>query len=240
MFVLSLCLWPFFLFCVCSCLFFGHSHFVFSFLNICFFLVSLSCCPFWMYLFFFWRFSLTWLSFFCPFFIFSLYILSCYLKKTTFFSTASVFALFFLRQRNGVFLLQFNIFHFLIVCFASLFPPFVHPLSICSLFFFVSSCFCRFVHLFLPFILNFFFFGIFIISVSLCKKLCQKYIFLDCSKTLFFSLLFSFKKTFSTVSFCIFLFFWKLCLVWTSFFSLLKNFTLYILSLIHKKRNVFS
>ena len=38
--------------CVNSCLFFGHSHFLFSFLNFCFSLVSLSCCPFWMYLFF--------------------------------------------------------------------------------------------------------------------------------------------------------------------------------------------
>ena len=89
---------------------------------------------FWMYLFF-WRFSLIWLSFFCPFFIFSFYILSCNLKKNTFFSTTSIFVFFFWeRERNGVFLLQFNIFTFFNVCFASLFTPFVRPLSTCSFF----------------------------------------------------------------------------------------------------------
>ena len=124
------------------CLFlsvFGRSDFLFSFLNFCFSLVSLSCCPFWMYLFFedslWFDYPFSAPSLFSPFTYFPV------ISKNEFFWIVSVFAVsFFERERNGVFLLQFNIFTFLNVCFPSLFPPFSSS-SIHLFSFFLSPCF---------------------------------------------------------------------------------------------------
>ena len=126
-----------------------------------------------------------------------------------------------------------SVFHVVLLkwLFSSLCPPFVHPLSTCSLFFVLL--FSRFFHLFLTF-LNFLFWSKFIVHhlfVSLCKTLCQKiFILLDCSKTLFFSLLFSVKISVFSVSFfcCAFfrpIYFSMFCfsVSWKNGFSFLCN-----------------
>ena len=123
----------FFFVFVNSCLFFGHSHFLFSFLNICFSLVSLSCCPFWMYLFFeesLWfdyPFSVTSLS--SPFTYFPV------ISKNHVFLNSFRFllSLFFLREKRCV---PSPIQHFILFeCLLSLFiPSFCSSLSTCSLF----------------------------------------------------------------------------------------------------------
>ena len=106
-----------------------------------------------------------------------------------------------------------NMLPFYKVFFTSLFPPFVHHLSICS-FFFVSSCFLvsfPFSHF-----LNFLFFLIFqYLYVSICQTLCGKNFKLLRN---YFSY-FHHKKNFVfSVSFSLGLFF--PCLV---FFCVLKN-----------------
>ena len=135
MFVLSLCLWPKKSFFCVFCLFFGHSHFLFSFLNICFpwflFLVVLfECISFLKILFDLIILLLSLL------YLLLLHTFLSFQKKKTFFWIVSVVAVSFLfeRERFSVFLLQFNIFSFLNVCFASFFTPFVQPFSTCSLF----------------------------------------------------------------------------------------------------------
>ena len=106
-----------------------------------------------------------------------------------------------------------NMLPFYRVFFTSLFPPFVHHLSICS-FFFCLLLFSRFFHLFSLFKLPFFF----VFSVSLCfymsNSLWKK--FLNFCETIF--LLFTTKNFVFSVSFSLGLFF--PCLV---FFSVLKN-----------------
>ena len=96
------------------------------------------------------------------------------------------------------------------VFFSSLFPPFVHPLSICS-FFFVSSCFLV-SFTFSPF-LNFFFF-VFLISMFLYVKLfVWKYLFKLLRNSFFFHL----KKTsFSLFPFLLGFFFhvWSFSVSW--------------------------
>ena len=125
----------------------------------------------------------------------------------------------------------------------SLFPPFVHPLSICSLFF-VSSCFLVSFTFFslikLPFLLCF------CLYVSLCQTLCatKKSMFLGFCKNLFFCLLFSIKKTsFSLFPFLLgsFTLIYFPCLV---FFCVLKNgcsfcFTLFFLLLLFNSVSLF-
>ena len=111
---------------------FGTFSFLFSFLNICFFigfsflLSFLNVSPFW-------RFSLIWLSFFCPFFI--LLLLHTFLSfwKKPRFSVWFPFllSLFFLNERNGsVFPLHEENF---VIC------KFVLTLFETSVFFFYSS-----------------------------------------------------------------------------------------------------
>ena len=75
----------FLLFCVFSCFFWTFSFSV-LFLEQLFFLCVFFCCPFWMYLSFFWRFSLIWLSFFCFCFNKNAFTYSPFFSKTTFFS----------------------------------------------------------------------------------------------------------------------------------------------------------
>ena len=108
----------------------------------------------------FWRLSLIWLSFFCRFFDFSFYILSFLVKNNVFQDCFRFCSLLFFWKKETVskkfswnicvdsfWKFRFSCLHFhfpqlqnLTVCVASSFPPFVHPLSTCSLFF-VSPCF---------------------------------------------------------------------------------------------------
>ena len=86
--------------------------------------------------------------------------------------------------------------------------------------------FSRFFHLFHPFMLNFLFFGLFVISVSSCKTLCQKKcIFSDCNKTLFFCLLFFImKKCFLCFLFCWAYFYIDLCFIFSLSWKMVPHF----------------
>ena len=68
-----------------------------------------------------------------------------------------------------------NMLPFQSVFFTSLFPLFVHPLSICSLFF-VSSCFLV-SFTFSPFLNFLFFWSFYYLCVSSCQTLCGKNLF---------------------------------------------------------------
>ena len=142
------------------------------------------------------------LNFFFELFTFSTQTLSEKLHVLCF-SVSSYFQFFFHLFFHVVFCLIFldllrNMLPFKSVFFTSLFPLFVHPLSICSLFCLLLCS--RFFHLFSLFKLPFFW--VFLLSLcSLCQTLCGK-IFLNFCETIF--LLFTTKK----LRFFCFLFSW--------------------------------
>ena len=112
--------------------------------------------------------------------------ISCfYLFLNLLFWTMSFFCLIFLDLHR-------NMFPWQLFFFTSLFPPFVHPRSICSLSFWSPLVF-SFLSPFSPFYFKLF--GLFIIFMFLYVKHCaKKKIFWYCSKTLFFCLLFPIEK----------------------------------------------
>ena len=155
-----------------------------------------------------------------------------YLFLNLLFWTMSFFLLFFFLISFATWFLCKNVF------FTSSCPPFIHPHSICSLFF-CLLLFSRFLHIFLPFILNFFFWSFYYLYVSLCNTVPKKCVtFWDCSKTFFFCPLFSIEKTpFSLFPFLLSLFlhwfmFHVFCLFsvsWKNGFSFCITFLLKIL-----------
>ena len=161
------------------------------------------------------------LTFFFELFTFSTQTLSEKLHVLCF-SVSSYFQFFFHLFFMSFFCLIFldlvrNMLPFYRVFFTSLFPLFVHHLSICS-FFFVSSCFlvsCTFSHF-----LNFLFF---VFSVSLCfymsNSLWKK--FLNFCDTIF--LLFTTKK----LRFLCFLFSWAFFSMFGLFLCLENGFSFY-------------
>ena len=188
---------------------------------------------------------LVWTSSVSHFKNFSFYILSLLHKKNNVFWIVSFCNVLFLVEKRLVlqrekcafvfsltfFLepLSFFVWFFLIsfatrflrknILKTSLFPPFVHSLSICSLF----VCTLVFVVSFAFFLLFLNFFCLFIISVSLCKTLCQKYISFETAAKLSFSFFFPSKNTFSLFPFVLSLFYIDLCSMFFCVFCVLKK-----------------